>query len=70
MAFYFFIKWANPGLFIVYFWSFHTNITNFYNKYMWKNVQPVYAGIWTHDLRNMRLLPLPLDQGSRPKMEF
>ena len=30
-----------------------------------KNVQPVYsAGIWTHDLRNMSLLPYPLDQGS------
>ena len=25
---------------------------NFYNKYMWKNVHPVYgARIWTHDLR-------------------
>ena len=27
-------KWANPGLFFVYFRSFQTN--NFYNKYMWK----------------------------------
>ena len=33
-----FFKWANPGLFFVYFWSFQTNITNFCNKYMWKNV--------------------------------
>ena len=24
------------GLFFVYFQSFQTNITNFYNKYMWK----------------------------------
>ena len=29
-------KWSNPGLFFVYFWSFQTNIPNFYNKYMWK----------------------------------
>ena len=51
-------KWANPGLFFVYFQSFQTNITNFYNKYMWKNVHPVYgAGIQTHDLRNVSLLP-------------
>ena len=62
-----FFKWANPGLFFVYFGSFQTNITNFYNKYMWKNFHPVYgAGIWTHDHRNMSLLPLPLDQGYRP----
>ena len=34
---------------------------------MWKNILPVYrAGIWTHDLGNMSLLPKPLDQGSRP----
>ena len=40
---------------------------NFYNKYMWKNVHPVYgAGIRTHDLWNVSLFPLPLDQGSRP----
>ena len=24
------------------------------------------AGIWTHDLRNISLLPEPLDQGSHP----
>ena len=31
---------------------------NFYNKYMWKNVHLVYgAGIWTHNLQNMSLLP-------------
>ena len=33
-----------------------------------KNVHPVYgAGIRTHDLHNMCLLPLPLNQGTRPK---
>ena len=38
---------------------------NFYTTYMWKNVHPVYsAGIRTHYLRKMSLLPL--DQGSRP----
>ena len=36
---------------------FQTNITNFYNKYMWKNAHPVYgAGIRTHDLQDMSLL--------------
>ena len=51
-------KWANPGLFFVYFRSFQTNITKFYNKYMWKNVHPVYSdGILTHDLWNVSLFP-------------
>ena len=41
---------------------------NSYNKYMWKKVHPVYgAGIWTHDLRNVSLFPLRLDQCSRPR---
>ena len=32
-----------------------------------KNVHPVYgAGIRTHNLQNVSLFPLPLDQGSRP----
>ena len=41
---------------------------NSYNKNICgKNVHPVYcAGIQTHDLRNVCLFPLPLDQGSRP----
>ena len=34
---------------------------------MWRNVLPVYsAGIQTHNLQDMNLLPLPQDQGSRP----
>ena len=38
---------------------------------MWKNVHSVYgAGIRTHDLWNMSLFPLPLDQGSRPTVAF
>ena len=36
-----------------------------------KNIHPVYgAKIQTQDLWNMSLLPLPLDQGSRPKVNF
>ena len=35
-----------------------------------KNVHPVYgAGIQTHNLWNMSLLPWPLDQGSRPSFQ-
>ena len=37
-----FFKWANPGLFFVYFWSFLKKY-NFYNKSMWKNVHPLYG---------------------------
>ena len=34
---------------------------------MWKNVHPVdSAGIQTHNLQDMSLLPYSLDQGSRP----
>ena len=44
----FFKKWANPGLFFVYFLSFQTNITVFYYTY---NVKNVYgAEIRTQDL--------------------
>ena len=38
---------------------------------MWKNVHPVYgAGIRSHDLWNMSLLPQPLDQGCRPSQHY
>ena len=37
---YFFIKWANPGLFFVYFRSFKQTLF-FYNKSMWKNVMSI-----------------------------
>ena len=54
-----FFKWANPGLFYRLFLVFSSKHQyNFYNKHMWKNVNSVYgAGIQTHDLRNMSLLP-------------
>ena len=63
---------ANPGLFFVYFPSFLTNIiTIFTTDISGKNVHPVYgAGIRTHDLRNVSLFPLPLDQGSRPNQKL
>ena len=34
-------KWANPGLFFIYFRSFQTNNTIFYNKSMWNNVMSI-----------------------------
>ena len=61
-----FFKWANPGLFFVYFWSFQTKNSIFITNQLLKNVYPVYnAGIWTHDLSNMSRHPLPLDQGTK-----
>ena len=55
----FFKKWANPGLFFVYFGSFsNQHHYNFYNKYMWKKFHRIYgAGIQTHDLQNVNLNP-------------
>ena len=59
-------KWANPGL-------FYRLVSVFFKQTSLQilqqiNVHPVYgAGIQTHNLRNMSLLPYPLDQGSRPK---
>ena len=37
----FFVKWAIPGLFFVYFRSFSNKQNNFYNKSMWKNVKSI-----------------------------
>ena len=55
-----------PGLFFIYFILFKEAL-QFLPQINVKNVHPVYgAGIRTHDLRNMSLLPRPLDQGSRP----
>ena len=53
----FFNKWAIPGIFFICFRFFKQHYNN-YNKYLWKNVHPVYsAESRTHDLRNMSLLP-------------
>ena len=54
----FLLKWAIPGLFLIYFRSFLNKHYNFYDKFMWKDVHPVYgAGIQTHNLWEMSLLP-------------
>ena len=63
-----FKKWVIPASFWFIF-VFSNKHYIFYNKYMWKNVHPVYStGIRTHDLQDMSLHPKPLDQGSRPNM--
>ena len=50
--------------------SFQINFYSFTKKYV-KNVHPVYGAMnLTHDLRDMSLLPLPLDQGSHPIVEI
>ena len=49
-------KWGNPGLFFLYFCLFKTHIRIFTT--IVKNIHPVYgAGIRTHNLWNMSLLP-------------
>ena len=55
------LKWTNPGLFFVYFWSFQANNTIFYKISMWENVQ-------IHDISNMSCHLEPLDQGSRSSL--
>ena len=50
-------KWANPGLFFIYFRLFETHI-NFLHEINMKNVHSIYsAWIQTHDLWNMSFLP-------------
>ena len=62
----FFLKMGQPRpLLLFIFGLFKQNHYNFYNKYMWKNVQTVYgAGIWAHDLWNMSPTPIT----TRPKI--
>ena len=53
-------KWANPGLLLVYFWSFQTNNTIVTTNQCEKcpNVHPVYGTmIQTLDLLNMSRNP-------------
>ena len=58
-------KMGHPGLFLFIFRLFQTIFTILQQIYV-KNVHPIYgAGIRTHDLQNMSLLPQPLDQSSR-----
>ena len=55
----FFLKIGpTPASFLFLFSVFSNKQYNFYNKWMWKNVHPVYgAGIWTYDLSNMSRHP-------------
>ena len=51
---------ANPGLFSFIFGLFKQTSLNFLQQINVKkyHVHPVYGtGIWTHDLRNLNLLP-------------
>ena len=46
-------KWANPGVFFVYFRSFQTKTIQFSQQIIVKNVNPEYStGIQTHGLSN------------------
>ena len=61
-------KWANPGPFSFIFGVFKQTI-QFCQQFNVKkcHAHPVYgARIRTHEIQNMSLFPLPLDQGSRP----
>ena len=56
-------EWAIPGLFFRLFLYFQTHITIFTTNLCEKS-PPVYgAGIQTHDLQDMSLLPKPIDMG-------
>ena len=62
------LKMAQQRPLFCFFRYFQTNIDTILttNKCEKRHVHPVYrTGIRTHDLWNMTLLPLPLDQGSR-----
>ena len=50
-AYIFYKKWANPGLFFIYFWSFQTNNTIFYNKSMRKMSCPSSIRHWDSNPR-------------------
>ena len=54
---YFFFKLAHPGHFFIYFRLFKHTL-QILQPHIWKNVHPVdSAGIWTHNLQDMSLLP-------------
>ena len=62
----FFKKMGQPRPLFIYFRHFQTQIT-IVQQINVKNVHLVYvAGIRTHNIWNMSLLPYPLDQGSLP----
>ena len=50
-------KIGHPPASFYFIFVFSSKQYNFYNKSMWKNINPVYgAGIRTHDLQFMSLL--------------
>ena len=58
-----FLKWAERGLFLIYFRLFKETLQQIYVK----NVHPAYgARTRTHNRQLKNLLPLPLDQGTHP----
>ena len=51
-------KLVIPGLFFKFFSVFFSQTSLFCNNLMWRNVHPSYgAGIWSHDLLNVSLIP-------------
>ena len=68
--FFIFKNGPSTASFSFIFGLLQTNNTIFAAKNV-KNVHPVYgAGIQTNTLKNMSLLPLPPDHGSRPSKTF
>ena len=63
----FFFKWANPGLFFVYFRSFQTNITILQQIYVKKCPSSIRCWDSNPQPLERESLPFTLDQGSRPK---
>ena len=60
---YFLKKWSIISLFFIYFCLFKQTLQSLQQINV-ENVHPVYgAGIQTHNLWHMCLIPLPLDQG-------
>ena len=58
LLFFFKKNGPSPASFSFIFGLFKQTSIQFYNKLMWKNVHPVYgAGIWTHYLQTVILLP-------------
>ena len=56
-----------PASFSFIFGLFNQTLLQFLQQiYVEKCPSSIGAGIWTHDLRNVSLFPLPLDQGSCP----
>ena len=54
----FFLKDVPSKASLSFIFVFSDKHYNFYIKYMWENIHPAYsAGIQTHDLQDISLLP-------------